>query len=173
MRRILIFFLLLLLSGTVLSFFLYKADERSFPEQLEDAMPFAEFLTYVNPDYGYSLLYPSFFTKEALSDGKPGHVRFVYRNNTNLVLEAEVKPDNAQKGNVYELVDSGMMEGMDGYEYYRHSVRRAGHWYVLTLYYPTECKQGVARILYRVKTWHPFCRLKGCSSRLTIAACRA
>lgn len=122
MRKILPFIFILLFGSTVFIALDYDGDDRTFPEQLRDAMSFAEFDTYVDPQYGYSVKYPSFFDKEE-GDEKKGNVRFSYRDNTNLVLEIEVKPKD---------------------------------WYVLTFYFPANCKQGVERIVYQVKTWKPF-----------------
>ena len=93
MRKILPFIFILLFGSTVFIALNYDGDDRTFPEQLRDAMPFAEFDTYVDPQYGYSVKYPSFFDKEEVDERK-GNVRFSYRDNTNLVLEAEVRPKN-------------------------------------------------------------------------------
>jgi hypothetical protein len=156
MRKILPFIFILLFGSTVFVALNYDGDARTFPEQLRDAMPFAEFDTYIDPQYGYSVKYPSFFDKEEV-DEKKGNVRFSYRDNTNLVLEAEVKPkDFLHDKNALETIDSGSVERLDGYEFIRHCVRHEDHWYVLTFYFPANCKQGVERIVYQVKTWKPF-----------------
>lgn len=155
MRKLLAIIVVCIATGIVASIVRHP-DRRPMPERFREAMNRVRYLTYTDPDFGYTLPYPSFFHRDDMPHYGPGHVQFSYHVLTDIVLECRVVPMKGHADRRHGFVSSGRMSGLDGCQYYAHHVRRGKLWYVLTLYYHADYEVALAGLRHHVRTWEPF-----------------
>lgn len=153
--------LLLILTGVaavcIMSTMIIRQGGRSDLEKLQDAMAFAHYDVYVDPQYGYMLYYPTLFSKEENDWQERGGVRFAYHGHgVNLIIDCRVAgtaPLDAARNDVLEEGDSDLS---DDYKYFSHSLTAVGHRLSLILTYPRKAERAVQELIYNVKIWDPY-----------------
>ncbi len=154
--RTLVFIILLFVAAMSFATMSIAEDNRSVEDFFRETMNDMEYLTYKDPDFGYTFNYPSFFEKEKVDGYGVGHVQYAYHNgDVNLVMECKVIPDSVMKGKKSDFIQQGIVENMEDYSYYSHYVKRKNLYYILTLYYPTGFKKGIYRMFTNVQKWNP------------------
>jgi len=155
MKKLIVVCLVCIAAGIVASITRHP-DHRPMPEQFREGMNRVRYLTYADPDFGYTFCYPSFFHRDDMPHYGPGHVQFSYHVLTDIVLECRVVPMKGYADRRHEFVRGGQMSGLDDSLYYAHHVRRGKLWYVLTLYYHADYAEALAGLRHHVRTWRPF-----------------
>lgn len=155
MRKLIVIFLACVAAGIVATLTLHP-DHRPMPEQFREAMNRTPYLTYADPDFGYSFYYPSFLRRDDQPHYGPGHVQFSYHVHTDIVLECRVEPVGSASDRRTRVTRRGQMAGLDGCLYYAQHVRRGHLWYILTLYYHADYEAALAGLRHHVRLWQPF-----------------
>ncbi|MCH3982437.1 MAG: hypothetical protein LKE41_11175 [Prevotella sp.] len=156
MRKLLIAFGLFVITCAMVVVFM-RSDERSVEQKFREGMPFLTFNTYIDPDFGYQFVYPSFLCKEVIKGYGPGHVQFGYHaNSINMVMECKVVPRRILPRVQGNSVKEGVCPDMEAYRYCSHYVCKSHLVYILSFYYPAAYKEAASPILYRVRHWQPF-----------------
>ena len=153
MKKIICILVLFVLLCIVVAVSTGGIDERTPQERFAQAMVFARYDTYVDHDMGYTIDYPSFFTRDDESEFGIGHVRFGYHILTDLVLECKVVPESIYVSRCENFVETGYVDKLQAYRYVAHYISHEHRWYILSFYYLIDYQSAVSGIIYRVKRW--------------------
>ena len=185
MRRT--FFFLLVAAAAVFALThrrMHQHDDDTYLEYLTNRVECADWQTYDNPDYGYSVRYPSCFIPAAAEE--EGTARFAYveevtplQNVTYMMLELSTERctdslhpyrDIRSKAESMKAIclkqsdDCYLMTGkmvsrdpkVTAYRFNAKYVLRQRLWFVQTFIYPEDFAPAVRRIVKEVHEWKPF-----------------
>lgn len=139
-------------------------DGRSDLERLQDAMAFARYDVYVDPQCGYMFYYPTFFSPEESTGQEGGSVRFGYHGHgVNIIIECRVLDGAPLDSARNEVLEEGDSDLSDNYKYFSHALTARGRRLILTLTYPRKAERAVQELIYNVKIWNPYPVRKGLS----------
>ncbi|KGI61356.1 hypothetical protein HMPREF3034_00245 [Prevotella sp. DNF00663] len=149
MKKILIAFTLFVVICLLVQWLMPIGDRRPFPQAFREGMNAVKWVKFVDSNYCYTFMYPSFFVREERTDGS---VAFGYHaHEMNVILESKVSDADDQRR--LEYIREGEMEDLKDYRYYLHGIQRGGKLYSLALYYPAEYRHCMQRLIWKVKTW--------------------
>lgn len=89
MRKFFIILVLLLLFLNI-TVRVFHGEEPTPQSVFKEQMDVAPMKYYCNPTYGYNIAYPCFFHEDESEDSDSSHVRFIFTNNTNIIIETYV-----------------------------------------------------------------------------------
>lgn len=180
MKRTALLFVIGIVVLTTIGFICPFSTKRTGGAKLEFGLNSARMLTYQDPDLGFIVRYPSFFTMQPDSlDNYKGEVRLSYADeNATVVLEcyalwnfgqtlkegmdslAQVLHATNRKLGSDNFVLSGPQyenEGrIDNYSYYSRFVSRGKLWFVYTMVYPDHYYKHLSRLFHEINDWKVF-----------------
>lgn len=152
-------------------------EDKTDTEMFGKKLTYADMYEYKNPDFGFTIRYPSFFDKQpdSLNTGK-GRVRFSYNDQwATVVIEGYVMYNRGQSvmsaadslahllhstdsrlGKYYFILSGAQYENgsrIDGYSYYSKFVRNGKLWFVNTLVYPDRYRNVLGRLFKEIDSW--------------------
>lgn len=173
-----------------------KTDEELFARKLNES----KMLTYHDPDFGFTVRYPSFFIEQPDSlDDNVGYARFSYGNYwANFILECyatrnyDLSPKAGMDtlarmlhatqrmlGKDYFILSGPQYENdcyMDDYSFYSKYVSRGRLWYVYTMVYPDRYHDHLGKLFKEINGWQvwelPHTNISHVDSFLIYAATR-
>lgn len=153
-------FFVAILGLMALNLFIYVHTAYRTPEPYQgfmDRLDMAPMKEYADPEFGYRVKYPSFFSEEKTDTG---HTRFCYRRDVNILLESyvDMNPGSellARKDATFIIVAPVYENGVriDGYSRYDKYIRSGRTFFVLSLVYPDSYKPALQRLFRLVDDW--------------------
>lgn len=153
------------------------SDEKTYEEIFGRTLNEATMNVYQDPDFGFTVRYPSFFIKQpdSLNDDI-GYVRFSYGDYwANVILECYATRNydlslkagadtfarilhatQQQLGKDYFILSGPQYENgcyIDGYSFYSKYVGRGKLWYVYTMAYPDRYHAQLGRLFKEIDGW--------------------
>jgi hypothetical protein len=180
MKKTALLFVAALIIMTSIDFIWPFTTERTDGDVFEQSLNTAEMLTYQDPDLGFTVKYPSFFTLQPDSlDECTGYVRFSNGNEmSNVVLECYALRSYSQSlksgmdslaqvlhatdrklGNDYFILSGPQYENdnrINDYSYYSRFVNRGKLWFVYTMVYPDGYHDHLVRLFKEIDEWQVF-----------------
>ena len=89
MRKFIIIIVMLMLLLNI-AVRMFRGEEPTPQSVFKEQMDIAPMQYYCNPTYGYNIAYPSFFHEDKSEGGNSSHARFIFTDNTNIIVETYV-----------------------------------------------------------------------------------
>lgn len=177
MRKAIFIFIAIIVLAACVDWIRSCAKEKTDMEQFGRHLTFADMYEYKDPNYGFVIRYPSFFTEQPDSLKEyEGNARFSYHDKwVSVILEGYVLNNhglsvkagmdslaqvlNATKkrmGNDFFILSGSQFENgsrIDGYSYYSKFVRNGKLWFVYTMVYPENYHDVLTRLFKEIDDW--------------------
>lgn len=177
MRKAIFIFITMIVLAACIDWIHSCAKEKSDKEQFCRLLTFAHMYEYKDPDYGFAIRYPSFFSEQpdSLNEYK-GSARFSYHDKwISVILEGYVLNNKGQPvkvgmdslaqvlnattkkmGNDFFILSGSQYEDgnrVEGYSYYSKFMRNEKLWFVYTMVYPDYYHDVLTRLFKEIDEW--------------------
>ncbi len=183
MKKIFVIAIIVILALNFYCIVTHPGDERTPYSEFCDRIGIVPMKEYQDSDFGYTVNYPCFFQKEEKQeDDFPGHARFCYTQDANIVLESYVtrnrsldirscadslaaklhaekrmQTSNPKDSEISSFILLGPVYEngvrIDGYSHYDKFIKSGKMLFVYSLTYPDSYKPALPRLFQLIDDW--------------------